>query len=151
MYAAHRRRPQPDSTGWAILSPDVPVFRDDDGTVLDAPWTLSILTCAAPYAPALGQPRAGDLLEARIRRVLAIARAFSYSALVLGAWGCGAFHNDPERTARDFKTALGEQGGSFTAVVFAISDWSPERRYLGPFRDLLAGGSRRGGGTEASG
>jgi uncharacterized protein (TIGR02452 family) len=99
-------------------------------------------------APALGQPRAGDLLQARIRRVLAIARAFGYSALVLGAWGCGAFGNDPERTARDFKTALAEQAGTFAEVVFAISDWSPERRYLGPFRDLLAGGSRRGGGTE---
>ena len=144
MYAAHRRRPQPDSTDWVILSPDVPVFRDDDGTALDAPWTLSILTCAAPYAPALGQPRAGDLLQARIRRVLAIARAYGYSALVLGAWGCGAFGNDPERTARDFKTALAEQAGAFAEVVFAISDWSPERRYLGPFRDLLAGDSERG-------
>jgi uncharacterized protein (TIGR02452 family) len=151
MYAAHQRRPQPDSTDWAILSPDVPVFRDDQGTALDTPWTLSILTCAAPYAPALGQPRAGDLLEARIRRVLAVARAFGYSALVLGAWGCGAFRNDPERTARDFKTAIGEHAGGFAEVVFAISDWSPERRYLGPFRDLLAGGSERGDGTEESG
>ena len=150
MYAAHRRRPQPDSTDWAILSPDVPVFRDDEGTACDAPWMLSTLTCAAPYAPALGQPRAGDLLEARIRRVLAIAWAYGYSALVLGAWGCGAFHNDPERTARDFKTALGEQAGSFTEVVFAISDWSPERRYLGPFRDLLSGDSKRGDSNDGS-
>lgn len=88
-----------------------------------APWTLGILTCAAPYVPALGQPRAGDLLQARIRRVVAIARAFGYSALVLGAWGCGAFHNDPERTAGDFRTALDEQAGGFAEVVFAISDW----------------------------
>jgi uncharacterized protein (TIGR02452 family) len=150
MYAAHRRRPQPDSTDWAILSPDVPVFRDDEGTALDVPWMLNIVTCAAPYAPALGQPRAGDLLEARIRRVLAIARAYGYSALVLGAWGCGAFGNDPERTARDFKTALGEQAGSFAEVVFAIADWSPARRYLGPFRDLLAGDSRRGDSDDGS-
>ena len=35
MYAAHSARPQPDSTDWAILSPDVPVFRTDDGTALD--------------------------------------------------------------------------------------------------------------------
>ena len=151
MYAAHRQRPQPDSTDWAILSPDVPVFRDDDGTALDTPWTLSILTCAAPYAPDLGQPRSGDLLEARIGRVLAIAHAYGYSALVLGAWGCGAFGNDPERTARDFKTELAEQARAFADVVFAISDWSPERRYLGPFRDLLASGSERGDGTGASG
>jgi uncharacterized protein (TIGR02452 family) len=139
MYAAHRQRPRPDSTDRAILSPDVPVFRDEDGTALDSPWSLSILSCAAPYAPAVGQPRAGDLLQARIRRVLAIARAYEYSALVLGAWGCGAFGNDPVRTARDSNTALFEQAGGFSEVVFAIADWSPERRFLGPFRDVFAG------------
>ena len=138
MYAAHGQRPQPDSTDWAILSPDVPVFRDDDGTALEEPWPLSILTCAAPYAPRIGQPYAGDLLQARIRRVLAIARAYEYSALVLGAWGCGAFGNDPARTARDFHTALMEQAAAFGEVVFAIADWSPERRYIEPFRHVLA-------------
>jgi uncharacterized protein (TIGR02452 family) len=138
MYAAHRQRPEPDSTDWAILSPDVPVFRDDDGTPRDAPWLLSVLTCAAPYAPTIGQPRAGDLLAARIRRVLAIARAYGYSILVLGAWGCGAFGNDASRTARDFRAALEEQAGVFEQVVFAVTDWSPERRFLGPFAAQLA-------------
>ena len=138
MYAAHRQRPEPDSTDWAILSPDVPVFRDDDGTPLDAPWRLSVLTCAAPYAPTIGQPRAGDLLAARIRRVLTIARAYGYSTLVLGAWGCGAFGNDAARTARDFRAALEEQAGVFEQVVFAVTDWSPERRFLGPFAAQLA-------------
>ena len=133
MYAAHQQRPLPDSTDWAILSPDVPVFRNDDGRPLDAPWLLSCLTCAAPYAPGTGQALAGDLLQARIRRVLAIARAYEYSALVLGAWGCGAFGNDPVRTARDFRDALETHAGAFSTVVFAIADWSPERRYLAPF------------------
>ena len=98
MYAAHRQRSLPDSTDWAILSPEVPMFREDDGTALPAPWQLSLVTCAAPYAPTVGRPQAGDLLQGRIRRVLAIGRAFDYSALVLGAWGCGAFGNDPART-----------------------------------------------------
>lgn len=139
MYAAHRRRPRPDSTDWAIYSPDVPVFRTDDGKTLPRPWLLSFITCAAPYAPAIGQPEAGDLLQRRIRRVLQIARAYGHTALVLGAWGCGAFGNDPVRTARDFRAALeGEFDGAFSDVVFAISDWSPERRYLGPFRDVFA-------------
>ncbi len=58
---------------------------------------------------------------------------------MLGAWGCGAFHNDPHRTARDFRFALeNDYGGVFSEVVFAIADWSPERRYLGPFRDVFA-------------
>jgi hypothetical protein len=28
--------------------------------------------------------------------------------------------------------------GAFADVVFAITDWSPERRFLGPFRDLFS-------------
>jgi hypothetical protein len=77
-----------------IYSPDVPIFRIDQGTALPAPWLLSFLTCAAPYAPDIGQPQAGDLLQKRTHRVLAIARAFGHVTLVLGAWGCGAFEND---------------------------------------------------------
>jgi uncharacterized protein (TIGR02452 family) len=139
MYEAHRRRQDHESSDWAILSPDVPAFRRDDGTSLDAPWPLSFLTCAAPYAPAVGQPRSGDLLERRITRVLEIAGAYGYDTLVLGAWGCGAFANDTARTARDFRAALeGEFSGSFREVVFAITDWSRERRFLGPFRDAFA-------------
>ena len=138
MYAAHAERPLPDSTDWAILSPEVPVFRMDDGTALPEPWLCSFVTCAAPYAPGVGQPLAGDLLCARIHRVLTIARAHGYRALVLGAWGCGAFGNDPERTARDFLGALtGPFAGVFSDVVFAVTDWSPQRRILGPFRALL--------------
>jgi uncharacterized protein (TIGR02452 family) len=138
MYEAHLDRQQADSTDWAILSPDVPVFRTDDGTTLPQPWPLSVLTCAAPVADQIGQPLAGDLLERRIHRVLAIAHAHGYPALVLGAWGCGAFGNDPVRTARDFRHALETSfGGAFSHALFAITDWSPNRRFLGPFRDAF--------------
>ena len=138
MYAHHAQRPLPDATDWAILSPAVPVFRTDKGTALEAPWPLSVVTSAAPYAPGVGQPRAGDLLQGRIARVLAIAQAFGYETLVLGAWGCGAFENDPLRTARDFQAALsGPFRGAFRHVVFAIADWSAERAILGPFRDVF--------------
>ncbi len=139
MYEAHRQRPLPDSTDWAIYSPDVPVFRTDDGRTLPRPWLLSFITCAAPYAPTVGQPRSANLLRQRIHRVLTIARAYGHETLVLGAWGCGAFGNDPVRTARDFRAALeGPFDGAFSEVVFAIADWSPERRRLGPFRDVFA-------------
>lgn len=141
MYAAHAKRPLPDSTAWTIVSPDVPVFRTDDGTPLPEPWPLTFLTCAAPYAPALEPDAPADLLARRIERVLAVARAHGHTSLVLGAWGCGAFRNDPRRTARDFRHALeGEFAGAFDEVVFAITDWSEERRTLGPFRDVFAAG-----------
>lgn len=139
MYDDHRRRPRPDSTDWVIYSPDVPVFRSDDGAALESPWLLSVITCAAPYAPDIGQPEAGNLMQQRIHRVLAVARAYQFGALVLGAWGCGAFANDPARTANDFRSALeGEFAGAFSDVVFAIADWSPDRRFLGPFCRVFA-------------
>jgi uncharacterized protein (TIGR02452 family) len=139
MYDAHRERELPDSTDWAIYSPNVPIFRSDDGVELSQPWLLSILTCAAPYAPDVGQPESGDLLEQRIQRVLEIARSLGYTSMVLGAWGCGAFDNDIKRTAKDFRRALrSDLGRAFSDIVFAITDWSAERRYLGPFRDVFS-------------
>jgi len=139
MYEEHRKRQLPDSTDWAIYSPDVPVFRMYDGTELQHHWLLSFITCAAPYAPVIGQPQAGDLLQKRIHRVLAIAQSYAHSVLILGAWGCGAFANDPHRTAVDFRQALeNDFSGAFSDIVFAITDWSPERKFLGPFRDVFA-------------
>jgi hypothetical protein len=39
----------------------------------------------------------------------------------------------------NFRAALeGEFSGAFAHVVFAIVDWSPERRVLGPFQDVFA-------------
>lgn len=134
MYAAHLLRPLPDSTEWAILSPNVPVFRRDDGTTETAPWLIDVITCAAPVAPRVGEKEAAQLLGDRIGRVLAIADAYGYTSLVLGAWGCGAFGNDPQQCAMDFYRELtGTFAGRFGRVVFAITDWSEERNNLGTF------------------
>lgn len=139
MYDYHRSRPGPDSSNWCILSPDVPFFRKDDGSPLDTPWLLNVITCAAPYAPTVGQPRSRKLLKSRIQRVLSIARARGYDSLVLGAWGCGAFGNDSHLTASDFRDAIEKEfRGAFSHVAFAITDWSSERKFLGPFREVFA-------------
>jgi uncharacterized protein (TIGR02452 family) len=120
------------------IEADRHLHRKDDGTSLDQPWLLSFITCAAPVASRIGQPESGDLLQ-RIHRVLSIAKAFDYSTLVLGAWGCGAFGNEPHRTAVDFRHALeNDFSGAFSDIVFAITDWSTERKFLGPFRDVFA-------------
>jgi uncharacterized protein (TIGR02452 family) len=141
MYEFHRKRDLwAEASDWAILSPNVPVFRDDRGMELDVPWLLSFITCAAPYAPSVGYPRSGAMLQKRIVRVLSVALAYGYTELILGAWGCGAFGNDLQSTASDFRSALeGEFAGTFGRVVFAITDWSPERRFLGPFRAVFSG------------
>ncbi len=66
MYDFHRDNDPAASSDWAILSPDVPVFRNDAGMEWDKPWPLSFLTCAAPYAPAIGRTDAARMLRQRI-------------------------------------------------------------------------------------
>jgi hypothetical protein len=60
----------------------------------------------------------GHLLHKRIHRVLAIARAFGHAVLVLGAWGCGAFENDPYRFRSE--VSVGEK-------VASTNGWSLPR------------------------
>jgi len=142
MYGHHAARPLRDSTDWAILSPDVPIFRADDGTLLDKPYLVSFITCAAPYAPTVGKRESTILMKGRTHRVLEIARSYGYSSLVLGAWGCGAFGNDPAEIAKCFRDALyGDFLGVFKDILFAITDWSPNRERLGPFRDTFGSSS----------
>jgi uncharacterized protein (TIGR02452 family) len=141
MYLHHSYRDEPDSTDWAIVSPRVPFIFSDTQQPLPQRRHLDVITSAAPYAYTVGQPRSRSLLQSRIHRVLHIANALGYESLVLGAWGCGAFGNDPATTAADFKSALtGEFRHCFSDVVFAITDWSPQRRFLGPFRDAFSAG-----------
>jgi len=138
MYEEHRKRPRPDSTDWAIYSPDVPVFRTDDGSALEHPWLLSFITCAAPYAFAIGQPEARNLLRKRIHRVLAVAQAYGHEGTRAWRMGLWRIRNDTHGTAVDFREALENKfSGVFSDIVFAIADWSVERRFLGPFREVF--------------
>lgn len=128
-------------TDWMIWSPRVPVFRDDvTGALLEEPYLASFLTAAAPNATVVKehQPtRAAELpvvLRRRIVRALAIAALHGHARLVLGAWGCGVFGNDPELVADLFKEELALRfDGVFDEVVFAIYDRTPDRRTIAPF------------------
>jgi len=113
-----------------IYSPGVPVFRDDDGGLLDAAYLISFLTAAAPNRGALPRGRAAQVAQAlakRAARVLAVATAHGHRRLVLGAWGCGVFRNDPVVVAEAFAGALAEQAGHLDEVVFAIMDRTGSR------------------------
>lgn len=143
MYACHKACDCLYSH-YAIYSPEVPVFRADDGTLLAQPWPCSFVTCAAVNARVvLGQDsgRRREIRAAmheRIHRVLAIAAQHGHTSLVLGAWGCGAFGNDPEEIAGLFHGALAwDFRGVFSRVAFAITDWSEVERYIGPFRKMF--------------
>ena len=125
---------------YVIYSPYVPVFRDDNGTLLEGPFLCTFITCPAVNAkvvlerdPGRG-PEIRDRMDARIRKVLAVAEAHGHDHLILGAWGCGAFGNEPGQIADLFKDALSlEFSDAFEHVLFAIPDWSDDCRFIGPF------------------
>lgn len=145
MYAHHRARTDCMYTSWMIHSPSVPVFRDDDtGELLEVPYLASILTAPAPNAGVVEsrqQHRREEVrrvMAERVRRVLAICVQKGERELVLGAWGCGVFKNDPDVVARAFaKELAGDFAGAFDEVVFAVLDWSEERRFVRPFVEHL--------------
>lgn len=143
MYAFHRLRRDPLYTDYAVYSPEVPVFRSDDGRLLDEPYTIGIITCPAVNAVKLSPERrseTGPAMWLRILKVLSIGRRHGHDSIVLGAWGCGAFGNDGREIAGLFHRALEENfKGSYRQVVFAIVDWSRERRFIGPFLPLRDG------------
>lgn len=146
MYAAHRASSDCMYTSWMIHSPDVPVFRDDDtGELLEEPYLCSFLTAPAPNAGVVlerdpsRRAEVDRVMAERVERALAICAAEGHTHLVLGAWGCGVFANDPAVVARAFRAELeGRFAGAFEEVVFAVLDWSPERRFIRPFVEQLA-------------
>jgi uncharacterized protein (TIGR02452 family) len=117
----------------------VPVFRDDRGDLLPEPYPVSFLTAAAPNRLAIERnqphllPEVPAVLARRAARVLRVAAAHGHRRLVLGAWGCGVFGNDPAVVAGAFAAAL-HDGPWFDEVVFAVLDRQPGTPTYAAFR-----------------
>jgi uncharacterized protein (TIGR02452 family) len=126
-------------TNYAIYSPAVPVFKDDDGEPLDAPYLCAFVTSPAVNAGALRDTdrkpgRIRKEMEERVEKVLALMAGHGHDSAVLGAWGCGVFKNDPEVIADLFAGALrGPFAGVFAKVVFAVL--SSDGEMIRPFEE----------------
>ncbi|GAA2098384.1 TIGR02452 family protein [Streptomyces albiaxialis] len=147
-YAAHRADRSPFYSDRVIHSPGVPVFRDDAGTLLEAPFTADFLTCPAPNAGVVARrapERSAEVpgvLRRRAGQVLRVAAASGARALVLGAWGCGVFRNSPADVAAAFAAHLRGEGpltGAFAHVTFAVLDRREPSPVREPFRALFGG------------
>jgi uncharacterized protein (TIGR02452 family) len=142
-YAFHRQQGDACYSDRIICSPGVPVFRDDGGDLLAAPHLTTVVTAAAPNAGALrDHGRRVDLrgvLAGRARLVLAAAAAHGDRRLVLGAWGCGVFRNDPAVVADVFADLLaGAFRSAFDRVTFAVFDPTPATPTLAAFERRFA-------------
>jgi uncharacterized protein (TIGR02452 family) len=109
--------------------------------LLEQPYLCSVITAPAPNAgEALraGEARTAisEALRNRAGLVLAIAQAHAERNLVLGAWGCGVFRNDPAEVAAVFADWLAADRfrGAFDHVTFAIYDRSKDQGTLTAFQ-----------------
>lgn len=144
MYDVNRQVPSCLYTDHMIYSPDVPVFRDDDDALLEAPYPVSFLTAPAVNAGAIrtNEPQSvsqiGPVMRSRTEKVLSLAVLHGHDVLVLGAWGCGVFANNPEDVSKwfaDFLTGDGLFRSAFRMAVFAVLDRSTDRDTIRPFEN----------------
>ena len=130
-YAFHRTQDTCLYSDRMIYSPACPVFRDDAGRWLAQPYVVDIITSPAPNAGAIRQNEPANCLHVvptlteRAGKILALAAAHQCDALVLGAWGCGVFQNDPGTVARifyDYLCPTGLYTHRFRHVLFSVYD-----------------------------
>jgi uncharacterized protein (TIGR02452 family) len=147
-YGANRAESSLLYTDHIIYSPEVPFFRDQRFEFMESSFLVSLITAPAPNAGAMlpREPKAGPrilaTLESRAAKVLAVAADKNHRCLVLGAWGCGAFRNDPKVMADIFARLLDSPSfaGAFDHVVFAIYVRGPKDTALSAFQERFASG-----------
>lgn len=93
-----------------IITPNVEVVKEADGSLLDESVIVSVMTCAAPMIKhgmeGLSQKEYEQLIYERITVMLKVAAYEGYKVLVLGAFGCGAFGNDAKLVSDLFYKAM---------------------------------------------
>ena len=145
-YEKHRASPSLLYSDAMIASPACPVFRDDEGALLEAPQFVDFITSPAPNAGAAADNRPEELplipetFQRRSAYVLALAAAMGCDCLVLGAWGCGVFRNDPAVVAGAFRDWLSAEAwqGRFRRIVFSVLDRSEEKETFKAFERAFA-------------
>ena len=134
-YTPHRKNGNALHNDDIIYTPNVLVIKDDDHNLLSEPFSVDVISCAAPNLRERPSNRynTGDTIKAQIlenellelhekraRKIFASAIANNVEVLILGAFGCGAFQNDPHIVAQAYKNVLPDFAHYFHTIEFAI-------------------------------
>ena len=154
-YLPHRSGLSPLHNDDIIYTPGVVVFKSDDYKDYGTTKNVNVITCAAPNlredpknefnsenttVPATISDE--DLLELhkqRGRKILSVAAANKNDYVVLGAFGCGAFRNDPKIVAEAYKQILPEFKNAFKVIEFAVFCRDHETINYDTFKEILNG------------
>lgn len=114
---------------WAIYTHNVSFIKNaktENEEVIKA----DVITCAAPNKnafdekvqenPGIAQEQYKYALKNRIKFLLDVCESQDATTLILGAFGCGVFGNNPRDVAEYFKYYLYSGEYSFKNVIFAI-------------------------------
>ena len=137
------RYPMDRDTG-GIYSGRVMFFRTSSrqgDALVETPFECAVVSVAAINRPDLTSygtlvPWAAAATKTKIRTMLRIGLLHGHDAIVLGAWGCGAFRNPPEHMAQLFHEVLREPefAGKYRVVRFAvIEDHNSRHSNFAPF------------------
>ena len=108
-----------------IYSRDVLFFKDDV-TYEEVPsYYMDVITCPAPSCFITPKNKEYRIIKQRTEQIIKSAILAGTDNLVLGAWGCGAFGQDPRVISECFKETL-EEYPAFDHVVFAIRGCSAD-------------------------
>lgn len=134
-YGPHRAAPNPLHNDDIIYTQNVVVLKDDYYNVLPSPFRVDVITCAAPNlrespsnrynrhdgdAVHISPEKLLELHLKRARKILSAAAANGAEVLILGAFGCGAFRNDPEVVAAAYHQVLPQFLNHFKTIEFAV-------------------------------
>lgn len=142
-YRINRSQRSMMYTDHAIYSPDVLFFRDGSFTLTKEPVKASVLTIPAVnmgqvLAKGEDVATARRVMRRRMELALAIFAEKGAKTLVLGAYGCGVFRNDPATIASWWKEILTEgMGQYFEAIFYAVLDHSKNKGCFTAFKKAV--------------
>jgi len=156
-YSVNRERHNALYDDACIYTPEIIVCKTDVDRPARLPregWdTVDVITIAAPnlherpnnaYNPDNSKPvKITDdelfaLQEKRIRHMFTVVAHHGAEIFVTGAFGCGAFKNNPDVIAAVYKKVLPEFEGYFKEIVFAIYCRPNEMHNFEAFRKTFA-------------
>jgi uncharacterized protein (TIGR02452 family) len=125
----------------------VPFFRHHNGQFLDTPWLGDVITSAAVHADAVRKflpERVGEIeatMRQRAEKVFQVATTLDADILILGAWGCGAFGNEPDAIAQImYDTMHIVDMRRYVAIDFAVADLKNPLENYPAFAQRFEGG-----------
>ncbi|MBE8727393.1 TIGR02452 family protein [Flavobacterium hungaricum] len=145
MYDFNRNQSSFLYSEYMIYSPKVLFWNDDNGNYFDKPFVADVITAPAPNKGAMLQhnrkeeiAKTEEVFKNRMDKVLAIAVKQNIDTLILGAWGCGVFRNEPKDVAKMFKEIItAKYAAAFKKVVFAVFDSSEKKTNFKQFEQIF--------------